>query len=270
MNTIKITSRDNKHLKAVSKLLSSARFRKETGLFAVEGLRLCMDAAETGMELETLFYTPTAYKKNKDSIDGLFGKAESCYEVDDAVFAKTADTQSPQGVLCVIRQRPLTMEPKQNGKYIAIEDIQDPSNLGAIARTAEALGADGLVLSAGCCDVYNSKAQRAAMGALFRLPMRIVEDFSGFLKTASIPSFAAVPDSTATPITECDFSSGAIVLVGNEGNGLKNETISLCTHTITIPMKGRAESLNASAAATILLYEMLKQGTTNEVVVTLS
>jgi len=148
---------------------------------------------------------------------------------------------------------------RPGGKYIALENLQDPGNLGAAARTAEALGLDGLLCGSGC-DPYHPKALRASMGALLRLPVLRTDDLPGALRAAALqcalPCFAAVPDRDALCVHACDFSHGGIVVIGSEGHGLTKEAIDACEHKITIPMSGRAESLNAAAAATILMWEM--------------
>ena len=127
--------------------------------------------------------------------------------------------------------------------------MQDPNNLGAILRSAEAFGIDGIVMSEDCCDIYSPKVVRGSMGAVFRIPFVICSSISSFLKENTyLDSFAAVVDSNAIRIT----------VVGNEGNGLKQETIDVCKNKITIPMRGKAESLNASAAASIIIWEMIK------------
>ena len=141
--------------------------------------------------------------------------------------------------------------------------MQDPGNLGTILRTAEALGIGRVVLLGDCCDPLSPKALRASMGAVFRLGLSLEPSRQGLfsrLRGEGFRLLASVPDSAALPVTEVDFSQGpCAVFIGNEGNGLSQETIAQCRR-VTIPMAGRAESLNASAAATILLWEMARAG----------
>lgn len=149
------------------------------------------------------------------------------------------------------------------GSCAVLEDLQDPGNLGTILRTAEALGIGRVVLLGDCCDPLSPKALRASMGAVFRLGLSLERSRQGLfsrLRGEGFRLLASVPDSAALPVTEVDFSQGpCAVFIGNEGNGLSQETISQCQR-VTIPMAGRAESLNASAAATILLWEMARAG----------
>ena len=147
---------------------------------------------------------------------------------------------------------------KSDGKYIALENLQDPSNLGAICRSAEAIGLDGIIVSGGC-DVYNPKALRAAMGSSLRLPMIESPDIISLISSAKeigMRVYASVPADDATDIRNADLNGGVIICVGNEGSGLSPETIEVCTDRVTIPMGGRAESFNASAAAAILAWEL--------------
>ena len=148
---------------------------------------------------------------------------------------------------------------KTGDKFLALDNLQDPGNLGTILRTAEALNVTGIVLSADCCDIYSPKVVRGSMGAVFRLPFVVSDTISGYLNAHSeLESYAAVVSASADKITTTPFVSPCIVAVGNEGNGLKEETISACKHKITIPMEGRAESLNAAVAASIIMWEMMK------------
>ena len=260
---LKITSRNNEKIKNAAKLCVDSSYRRKTGMFFLEGLRLCCDAAENGIIPETVFVTETALEKHGDELSVLLASGKENFVITDKVSDKISDTKSSQGVFCVCK----TLDKfsnidkiNNNGIYIAVENIQTPDNLGAVARTAEALGLDGMIVSGGC-DIYNPKALRAAMGSLLRFPVFSVADLPSFLEecsNAGMISYAAVPDSSAVPVTEMDRSKGIICAVGNEGNGLTEKTISSCTSKITIPMKGRAESLNASAAACMIMWEMVR------------
>jgi len=209
------------------------------------------------------------------------------FEISQPVAQKLGDTQSPQGVFGVFTKPPSPAGVPSNlrfvanpadslgwsrgeapqargelfrpaGKYLALENVQDPGNLGGIARTAEALGLDGLLVHGGC-DVYHPKALRASMGALLRLPVMQVDDLPTALRGSKLPCYAAVPDRDAMPVTQCNFFQGTIIAIGSEAQGLSQEAIAACAHKITIPMPGGAESLNAAAAAAILIWEMAKQ-----------
>ena len=252
-----IQSRDNDKVKWAAKLVAKSRFRKETGLFVLEGLRLCLDTVRSGIQPVCVFFTPEC----RNEISALLGDWD-CYEVPGAIFEKISDTQSPQGVLCVLQKGASpAFSPKAGQIYVLLDRVQDPANLGAIARTAEALGLDGLVVSGDGCDIHSPKAQRAAMGSLLRLPVWVfpsLEEPIASLQKAGLPVYASVPDGSALSVSGAALSGGCGMVIGNEANGLRAETIAWCDERVTIPMAGRAESLNAAAAAAILMWEAVR------------
>ena len=259
---IEITSKDNSLIKKISKLNTSAKQRREQGLFVAEGLRLSIDAMLSDCEITALLITEKALNKYSESINKLIEYSSASYLVKESVFNFISETKTPQGVLCLIKtldKKSLFDTIKDNGKFLALDGIQDPSNLGTILRTAEAVGIDGVVLSKDCCDIYSPKVVRGSMGAVFRLPFIIYPTIAQFLNdNPALNSYAAVVDSKAQSITDICFTEPCVAVVGNEGNGLKDETIIACNNKITIPMKGKAESLNASTAASIIIWEMIR------------
>lgn len=259
--TDNITSKDNRLVKDICKLMVSAKSRKMQKCFVTEGLRLCRDAVLSEAEIKYFLFTEKAEQCYPEDVRYIASKSDKFFEVSEEVFEKITDTRTPQGLLCVVMMNDgLIIDSLKIGcRYVALEKIQDPSNLGTILRAAEALGADGLILSQDCCDIYSPKVVRGSMGAVFRMPYMIVDSIpkklvdwnaSGFISYGSTPK-------NAESINNVDFSSGGIMLIGNEGNGLSDETLDLCSKRIMIPMKGRAESLNASAAAAILIYRFV-------------
>lgn len=258
-----ITSKANPKIKFAYKLMTDSSERRREGLFILEGLRLCCDAALNGVSVCDVFVTESAADKYSAELEGLFASAERVYMINDDVCRRISDTKTSQGVFCICKTLDKTNNIDKinyNGIYIAMENIQTPANLGAVSRTAEALGLDGLIVSGGC-DIYNPKALRASMGSLLRLNVISVESMPDFIagcRSRGMYAYAAVPDSDALSITGIDKSSGVICVVGNEGNGLTLETVGACTDRVTIPMRGRAESLNAAAAASIIMWEMVR------------
>ena len=259
---IKITSKDNPRLKYAQRLAASARFRKREGYFIAEGLRICMDALKSGAVIDFLFVTPEALKKYPENISEIKNTASNSYILLPELFSKISDTQTPQGILCIIKTLDKTKlfdTIKTEGKYLALEKVQDPNNIGTVLRSAEAFGIDGVVMSEDCCDIFSPKAVRGSMGAVFRVPILIVKSIPMFLKEHSeIYSYAAVVSKKASPITNICFKLPCVAVIGNEGNGLTAETIAECNNSLTIPMNGKAESLNASVAASIIIWEMIK------------
>ena len=259
-----ITSRDNPVLKELSRLLTDASYRRESGLFALEGARLCADAAASGVEIRTVLYTARAREAYEPYLRPLLAACSDCREIDAALAVRFSDTKAPQGIFCICQRLDNRLplgKIKRNGRYLLLEDVQDPGNLGTIVRTAEAFGIDGLFLTPGCCDLYNPKVLRGSMGGVFRLPAARTEDLPALLvslKDAGLSCFACVAENGAQPVQNAELGAGAVCLIGNEGAGLRPETVAACGRRITIPMSGRAESLNASIAASIVLWEMTR------------
>ena len=259
-----VTSKDNQWVKEWRRLNDSAKYRRETGLFAIEGARLCGDAVRSGVTLKAVLYTASALAVYGNVVEPLLASAEQVVEISPELSRHMGDTTNPQGVFCIAKtlDNSLIID-KINiiGIYSALEDIQDPGNMGTVIRTAEALGLDGILLSDGCCDIYNPKVLRASMGGVFRMPLMWVGDMAQAvitLQEKGLTAFACVVDADATPITEAGMGKGSVAIIGNEGNGLRADTVVTCRHRVTIPMAGRAESLNASMAAGIILWEMCR------------
>lgn len=258
-----IASRTNDRVKRVCRLSRSAGARRESGLFLLEGLRLCGDAARNGVLAEEVYLTDRVVQKHPDEAALLERMARQVFVVDEAVFAKMSDTESSQGVLSVIAVDALPAAPalSPTGRYVACETVADPANLGAIARTAEALGVSGMLLFGSCCDRFNPKALRASMGALLRLTIYSFADLSegmDALAALGITRYAMVVDPAAEPIRQAGFHPGSVAFIGNEANGLTPELVDRCDRRLTIPIAGRSESFNAAAAAAITLWELMQ------------
>lgn len=257
-----ITSRDNKIIKNTIKLISSAKERKEQGKFVIEGIRLCTDAFESSAVIDTVFVSESSKAKFSKFISNLEGICESTFLLSDKLFSQISDTKTPQGIMCVCNIQHHTFAFEKNSKYLALESVQDPSNMGTILRTAEALGINGVIVNSMCCDIYSPKVLRGSMGAVFRLPVLVYDDFTALIKSLNsqnITTLASVVYDTykVNELTN-EEKDTSVIFIGNEGNGLSENVIKSCIKTITIPMKGRAESLNASVAASILMWELLK------------
>ena len=259
-----VTSKDNQWIKEWRRLNDSAKYRRETGLFALEGARLCGDAVRSGVELKAVLYTASALAVYGNVVEPLLACADTVVEISPELSRYMGDTMNPQGVFCIAKMldNSLIID-KINimGFYGALEDIQDPGNLGTVIRTAEAFGLDGILLSDGCCDVYNPKVLRSSMGGVFRMPLLRVGNMTRAiteLQEQGMTAYACVVDADANPITTAEFAPGSVAVIGNEGNGLREDTVAACRQAITIPMGGRAESLNASMAAGIILWEMTR------------
>ena len=257
----RIESLKNPKIKQAVKLRTSARFRRETGLFFSEGLRLVSDAVQSGVYPHTVFFTDAFISEHPEVADELLNSEAIGYRVSPAVMEKLCDTVSPQGIAALFKMPEAAFPNNPKGLYIGLENTQDPANLGAIARSAEAFGAAGIVTAANGCDPFAPKTLRAGMGALLRLPVIKAEDFSAAIerfKSCGATVYASVVDKKAMPIFKAKSAECTLLLIGNEASGLSGNAQKMADFKVTIPMLGRAESLNAAAAAAVLIYELQK------------
>ncbi len=258
-----ITSAGNPSIKLYKKLAEGKKYRRETGLFTLEGVRLIEDALKENAELKSVFITASCMEKYEER-GGLpgFRRDTEVFAIPDSLGGKISSTDNAQGIFAVCRMldNPAISDIiKSAGKYAVLHNIQDPGNMGTIIRAADAFGADA-VIAADCCDIYSPKTVRSTMGSLFRIKLLVsgIDEVFAELKAKNVISYAAVVDKNAVPLTECRFEKGAAVFIGNEGNGLPEEISSACDKRLTIPMRGNANSLNAAAAASIILWELTK------------
>ncbi len=264
MSYMTISSKNNDKIKRVCNLQRSASARKKEGAFVLEGLRLCRDAAYNNIDALELYFTQKCLERAREDVEFIIAHSETAYLVTDDVFNKMSDTDSSQGIITVVDTNKLKncfdLDPK--GRYVACENVADPSNLGAIARTSEALGVTGMLLFGRCCDRFNPKVLRASMGAMLRLKVIDFESVDvGFdeLSKLGIRTYASVVSDADCSVSDVDFEDGCVMFIGNEANGLTDELVAKCSRRVTIPIKGKAESFNAAAAAAILLWELMKK-----------
>lgn len=258
MFIFKLESVDNFRIKRYKKLATSKKYRYEEGLFVLEGLRLVSDAVKSGIKIFEIYIEEDKIKKFRENIESL--NIDKIYLISEEISKRIAETVSPQGIFGIFEIPEANAEFDFKKKYVMLDEIQNPDNLGAISRTAEALGISGLILSGGC-DIYNPKALRASMGSLLRLPVftvkssvKAIDEF--LLNGMSV--YITVPQKQTESIKSVDFSGGVVAVIGNEANGVCDEVLKSRAKKLTIDMKGNAESLNASAAATIFMWEMCR------------
>lgn len=284
-----ITSISNQRIKRLVQLQEKSRLRNKEGVFAAEGLKMFEEAPVERLEeiyiQESFGKALSEYAANgkKDRVLAESGheekvilKLRQCMEkgitieqVTDEVFKKAADTKSPQGILFIIKQLSYSPEilvknalkkKETEGRpplFLLLEDIQDPGNLGTMLRTAEGAGADAVIMSKGCVDIYNPKTIRSTMGSLYRVPFLYTEDLPTEiirLQKNGIKVYAAHLLGQKY-FDEMDYRGGSAFLIGNEGNGLKKETADKADVYVKIPMEGKLESLNAGIAAALLMYQ---------------
>ena len=249
-----ITAKDNEKIKQLKKLIAKKSFRDEMGLFVLEGERAVRDAVCLGAEIESLFL--------REGTTLSFEGDMSIYEVAKSLFDSVADTMTPQGVIAVAKMKIDTLRDLKDGAVIFCENLSDPGNLGTIIRTAAAVGAGGVILSEGCVDLYNPKVVRATMSSLFLLPVIRgvnVKEAIEELKENGYRVFGTALREDSLDLYEETLPLKSVLVIGNEGNGMTEEALALCDSALIIPMPGGAESLNASVAASVLLYEHFRQ-----------
>ncbi|MCC8043774.1 MAG: RNA methyltransferase [Oscillospiraceae bacterium] len=261
-----ISSRENDKIKLYRRLASDKKYRRRENMFVLEGIRLITDAVSAGTELYCVFACESAAEKYADFFSLISGSIddERLFLIPDSLAKFLSDTDKPQGFFAISRCKTLDKsfaydKIKSGGRYLLLCDIQDPGNMGTMLRTAEACGIDAVFLS-DCCDIYSPKTVRSTMGSLFRMDIAIAEisETVSALKNSGITVYAAVVDEKAKSLTDCDFSAGGAVMIGNEGNGLPSDIAALADVPMTIRMSGRVNSLNAAMAAGIIMWEMRK------------
>jgi TrmH family RNA methyltransferase len=262
-----ITSVQNPRVKGWTQLLDK-KGREKQGQFIIEGVHLVQEALSSGTGVDTLVYA--SERQNElpfDLLELADEQGVECFAVTEAVLSKCTDTQTPQAVFAVLRK--LHWEPADlltsaragsPGLVVVIDGMQDPGNLGTIIRSADAVGATGVLLGKGTVDLYNPKTVRSTMGSLFHLPIA-QGDLEQLLPLAAEQGVAVVTTSLqgTSSCYEFDFRQPVWFVIGNEGQGVSPKVSALTTEHIRIPMQGSAESLNAAMAGTVVLFEAMRQ-----------
>jgi RNA methyltransferase, TrmH family len=260
-----LTSTKNPRIQWVRGLQSQAKARREAGLFVVEGVRLVEEALRSGSQPELLLYTEELSERGRELVSRAQAENVPRELVSPAVMKAAADTETPQGILAVLPARSLPL-PERPDFVLILDQLRDPGNLGTILRTAAAARVQAVVLSAGSADVYSPKVVRAGMGAHFRLPLQTLAwtDIRGYLQQGGIaPEQIYLADvSTGTAYTQVDFRIPLALIIGSEAEGAGQAAQQAAGARIHIPMPGSSESLNAGAAAAVLLFEVVRQRTT--------
>ncbi len=250
----------NKKIKLIQSWQRSAKDRREAGVFIVEGIKMYKEAPSDWVK--EIYITQKV-------LDELGEPEHTYYLVEDSVFEKISDTQTPQGVLTVLSRPEYDVEKIICGEsekaqlILILENIQDPGNLGTILRVGEAAGVTGIIMTKGTVDIFNPKVVRSTMGSIYRMPFAYTDNISetvSALKKAGVTTYAAHLQGSEV-YTEYDYSLPTAFLIGNEGNGLTDVATQLADERLLIPMEGSVESLNAGIATAVLIYEAHRQRT---------
>jgi TrmH family RNA methyltransferase len=258
-----VSSRQNSLVKDLRKAFVQGE-PTEQGFIAIEGTRIIEEAIRSGLRFQAVFFSEAGRKHAERLLPQISTLSEALLLPDD-VFTSAVSTGSPQGVAALVKLKPARLEEllDQTGGIpliVAVAGIQDPGNLGTIIRSAEAFGARGVLLGENTVHPSNAKVVRASAGSAFREPLITVklEQAIPLLKQDGLRVVAS-SSRKGTPVDEADFSGPLALLIGNEGAGLRAETLSQADELVTIPHLTRVESLNAGVAASILLYEVARQ-----------
>ena len=251
-----ISSTSNKKIKEVRELMRKAGERRKRGLFVVEGIKMFLEIPPEDM-LEA--YVSESFMRTCPAEAKVKLKFTSHETVTDTVFEYMSDTRTPQGILAVVRMK--KYDRLCGSAFVILDRLQDPGNLGTIFRTAEAAGIDGILMDNETVDIYNPKVVRSTMGAIFRVPFMYTDDLKSSideLKKSGVKVFAAHLNGEKY-YDEADYQNPSAFIIGNESAGISDEIAACADELIKIPMKGSVESLNASVAASILMYELSRQ-----------
>ena len=248
-----ITSRHNALLTHLRKLASSRAYRDECGEYLGDGVKLLGEALKWNAPLKTVVFSDGV--KPPELPDGV-----RAVHVDGELMRSVSPAETPQGALFTAALvRSALPERLEGSRYLVLDGVQDPGNVGTILRTADAFDCDGVFLINACADLYNPKTVRATMGAIFRCRVwtASAQELSALLRASGIPLLGAALRGDTADLRETDLTRAAVA-IGSEGRGLNEQTLSLCDKTIRIPMSARCESLNAATAASLALWEMYR------------
>ena len=257
----KIISKENEIIKHIIKL-KEKKHRIEYNEFIIEGAKIIKEAIEENVNIKNIIISEEALNSElvKKQLKSMI-EAENYILVPNNIFKLISDVEKPQGVLAVIEKNMynITIDYKQD-IILILDNIQDPGNLGTIIRTADSVGLTQILVSKGTVDCYNSKVLRSTMGAIFRVNIIEIENLEKSIEEIKQNKFKVVITSLQTNKSIYDIKLNKVaIVIGNEANGVSKEIKELADINAIIPMKGKTESLNASVATGVILYEYLRQ-----------
>ena len=261
-----VVSLQNERVKAI-RALSMRKHRRESGHFLAEGVSVLVSAREAGFVPVSLVYSVERATSDvcRSLVDWAVEAGSEVLEVTDAILAKLSTKDNPQVMLGVFSQRyshaPDTTKLNDDTVWIALEEVRDPGNLGTIIRTADAVGAAGVVLVGTCCDPYSREAVRASMGSVFHVLVASVEDHAAFdTVLKSWPGdIVGLHLDGHEDFRSARYRLPAMIVMGSEGPGLSQRLSTRCSKLVKIPMSGTLDSLNLSVATALMAYQIRGQ-----------
>ena len=259
-----ITSFSNPKVKLIRKL-DQKKYRQETGLFFVEGLRSVGEAVQTGASIDSLVFSPELLVSEfgQGLLDNPVVENVDRIEVSAEIYEKIAHKQGPQGIGALVRQNWRTLDSlaiQPQDLWIALDRVADPGNLGTIMRTADAVGCRGVILVGDSTDPYDPTAVKASMGAIFSLELVQCpwQTFHNWQRQQGV-TVVGTSDHASLDYTEASYQRPTILLMGSERHGLTDEMMAACHQMVKIPMAGRGDSLNLAVATAVIVYEIFNQ-----------
>lgn len=256
-----ITSSSNLKIKAVKDLLARRKEREEKKVFVVEGVRLAEEALQTGWLPEEVLFSSQVSERGRGLVDAFSREGVEVLEISPGLMDSLSDTDTSQGLLAVVPSRDLPL-PINLDFVLVIDALRDPGNLGSILRSGAAAGVQAVLLSPGTVDAFAPKVLRAGMGAQFRLPVRNFswDQIRDICKLQPRPLTLYLAEAgQGISLWQADLQQPVALVVGGEAEGATAEGRAMVDHFITIPMPGKSESLNAAIAASVLLFEVVRQ-----------
>ena len=256
-----ITSKENEFIKHIKKL-KDKKYRDISNEYMIEGIKLVAEAIQEKAPIKQIILCDDCENNQIIPKDLRYEIAKyECIYVTQKIFKYLSEVQTPQGILAIIEKNNSDIDIDYTQEIIvALDDIQDPGNLGTILRTVDSIGLSQILVSKETADAYNPKVVRSTMGAIFRVKIIECEDLKKTLKEIKKHKFKIVVSALQTENTIYDIEyHKKVIIIGNEANGVEKEIQDLADEKIKIPMPGKSESLNASVATGIILYEYVRQ-----------
>ena len=256
-----ITSKDNELVKHIRKL-KDKKFRDENNEYVVEGVRLVEEAVKENAKIKQIIVCEDTTKTYEIPTHIMLEIAKyECIYVSNKVFNLITQVTNPQGIMAIIEKDTANVQIDYTQDIIVtLDDVQDPGNLGTILRTVDSIGLNQIIVSKGTADAFNAKVVRSTMGAIFRIKIIEVEDLATAIKDMKKHHFKLMVTSLQTDNSIYDINfNKKIIVIGNEANGVSKEIQEMADEKAKIPMLGRTESLNASVATGVVLYEYVRQ-----------
>ncbi len=253
-----ITSPHNPKVKLIRALQGRAKERREAGIFVIDGVRLVEEAVNSNWEIQSVLYDQSISARGMLQVESLMIRGLDVEEVSTIIMKTISETENPQGILAIVTHSPLPIPASPS--FILIPDqIRDPGNLGTLIRSAAATNVDAVLLPPETTDAFAPKVLRAGMGAHFKLPILSMtwDEINQVTKSAGLKVFVA--DMGAQSCWEADLSQPLALIMGSEADGASKEARKLATQQISIPMSASVESLNAGAAGSVLMFEVVRQ-----------